>query len=128
MFLNSPGPSTSQISGRGTPIPESQGSLSQLRVEVIVLRAHDLPRIKKQFGLKRRFFVTVTNHATIKKTESVQIDGQTVHWSQKLEAFYTQASSHFILCLYEKRYLHPDVVIGTREIPIPVESQTSSYH
>ena len=31
------------------------------------------------------------------------------------------------MCLYEKRYLHPDVVIGTREMPIPVETQTGSY-
>ncbi len=30
--------------------------------------------------------VTVANHATIKKTESVQVDGPTVHWNQKLGA------------------------------------------
>ncbi len=53
---------------------------------MLVLRARNVPRIKKQFGLKRRFFVTVINHATMKKTESVQIDGQTVHWNQTLGA------------------------------------------
>ncbi|KAH9069788.1 hypothetical protein EDB83DRAFT_2314155 [Lactarius deliciosus] len=63
-----------------------RGSLS--RVEVIVLRAHDLPRIKKQFGPKKRFYVTVTNHTTTKKTESVQVDGQTVHWNQELDALW----------------------------------------
>ena len=94
-----------ELSLGSTPIAESQGGLSQLCVEVIgrylnpnslipdnrlfslsVLRAHDVPRIKKQFGPKRRFFVTVTNHATVKKTENVQIDGQgqVVHWNQRL--------------------------------------------
>ncbi|KAH9038968.1 hypothetical protein EDB85DRAFT_361772 [Lactarius pseudohatsudake] len=112
-----------QISGRGSQITESQGSLSQLRVEVTVIRAHNVPRIKKKFGPKRRFFVTLTNHATMKKTESVQIDGQTVHWNQTLGAFSAQQSSPIILRLYEKRYLHPDVVIGTHQILIPAESQ-----
>ncbi|KAF8263384.1 hypothetical protein EI94DRAFT_592133 [Lactarius quietus] len=124
MTFNSPGPPASQIAGTGAQIVESQGSPSQLRVEVTVRRAHPLPEIKKQFGPKRRFFVTVANRATIKKTKSVQIDGQAVHWNQRLGAFSPQPSSHFILCLYEKRFLHPDVLIGTLEIPIPVESQT----
>ncbi len=41
---------------------------------------------KKKIGPKRCFFVTVTNYATVKKTESVRIDGQMVHWNQRLEA------------------------------------------
>ncbi|KAH9028906.1 hypothetical protein EDB85DRAFT_1579602 [Lactarius pseudohatsudake] len=120
MFSNSPGPSGSRISGRGTQIAESQGSLS--RVEVIVLRAHDLPRIKKQLGPKKRFYVTVTNDTKTEKTKSVQIDGQTVRWDQTLGAFSTHRSSHLTLRLYEKRRIHADVLIGTQEIP--VESQT----
>ncbi|KAH9063740.1 hypothetical protein EDB83DRAFT_2551941 [Lactarius deliciosus] len=121
---NSPGPSAPQNSGRGSQITKSQGSLFRLRVEVIVLRAHNVPRIKKKLGLKRRFFVTLTNHATM-KTKSVQIDGdgQTVHWNQTLGPFSAQQSSPIILRLYEKRYLHPDVVIGTHQILIPAESQ-----
>ncbi|KAH9032419.1 hypothetical protein EDB85DRAFT_1245516 [Lactarius pseudohatsudake] len=120
MFLNSPGPSGSRISGRSTRIAESQGSLS--RVEVIVLRAHDLPRIKKRLGLERRFYVTVTNDTKTEKTKSVQIDGPTVRWDQTLGAFSTQRSSHLILRLYEKRRIHADVLVGTQEIP--VETQT----
>ncbi|KAH9010114.1 hypothetical protein EDB85DRAFT_2282582 [Lactarius pseudohatsudake] len=80
-FLNSLGPS-----GRGTEIVESRGSLSQLHVEVTVLRAHDIPHIKRQFSRKRRFFVTVTNLVTTKKTERVQIYGETVVWNQRLSA------------------------------------------
>ncbi|KAH9010296.1 hypothetical protein EDB85DRAFT_1297116 [Lactarius pseudohatsudake] len=60
----------------------------------------------------------------MKKTESAPIDGQTVHWNQTLGAFSAPRSSHIILHLYEKRYLHPDAVIGTHQIPIPVESQS----
>src|SRR6266702_4120052 len=37
---------------------------------------------------------------------------------------FTQRSSHLTLCLYEKRYLHPDVIIGTHETRIPVASQS----
>ena len=86
-----------------THITESQGSLSQLRVEVtgmylnpnslidnclfslLVLQAHNIPHVKRPFGRKRLFFVTVTNPVTM-KTKSVQVDGQTVHWNQRLGA------------------------------------------
>ncbi|KAH9022901.1 hypothetical protein EDB85DRAFT_2278061 [Lactarius pseudohatsudake] len=72
MVSNSPGPSGSRISGRSTRIAESQGSLS--RVEVTVLRAHNLPSIKKRRGLKRSFYVTITHDTTTKKTKSGRID------------------------------------------------------
>ncbi|KAH9016554.1 hypothetical protein EDB85DRAFT_1898048 [Lactarius pseudohatsudake] len=55
-----------------TRIAESQGSLS--RVEVTVLRAHNLPSIKKRRGLKRSFYVTITHDTTTKKTKSGRID------------------------------------------------------
>ena len=32
-----------------------------------------------------------------------------------------------MLRLYEKRYLHSDALIGTCEVPMPVEPQTGSY-
>ncbi len=42
----------------------------------------------------------------------------------KVQFSSTQRPSHLILCLYEKRLTHRDVVIGTREIPVPVASQS----
>ncbi|KAH9063747.1 hypothetical protein EDB83DRAFT_803148 [Lactarius deliciosus] len=60
MSSDSPGPSAPQNSGRASQITESQGSLFRLRVEVIVLRAHNVPRIKKKrkasrlIGMDRR--------------------------------------------------------------------------
>ncbi|KAH9031022.1 hypothetical protein EDB85DRAFT_2275539, partial [Lactarius pseudohatsudake] len=108
---NSPGPSAS---GRNT-----QGSPSQIRVEVTVLRAHNIPYIKRSFDRKRQFSVTVTDLVTTKKTKSVQIEGHTVQWNQPLGTFSTQRSSHFTLVLYEKRLAHRNTVIGTCEIPIP---------
>src|SRR6266702_1387624 len=54
----------------------------------LVLRADNIPHIKRKLRPKRRFFVTVTNLVTTKKTESVQINGQTVHWNQRLGALY----------------------------------------
>ncbi|KAH9031029.1 hypothetical protein EDB85DRAFT_1391188 [Lactarius pseudohatsudake] len=118
MSSNSPGPSAS---GRNT---ESQASPSQIRVEVTVLRAHNIPYVKRPFGRKRQFFVTVTNLVATKKTKSVQIEGHTVQWNQPLGAFSTQRSSHLTLVLYEKRLAHRNAVIGTCEIPIPDASRS----
>ncbi|KAH9024411.1 hypothetical protein EDB84DRAFT_1506766 [Lactarius hengduanensis] len=122
---SSPGPLSSPNAGRGVRITESQGSTSQLlRVEVTVLRAHSVPRIKGLFGRKRRLFVSVVNDATVMETKSVQIDGRTVQWDQTLGAFSAQRSSHLILRLYAKRSTSPDILIGSRTTPIPVVSQS----
>ncbi|KAH8992358.1 hypothetical protein EDB92DRAFT_560619 [Lactarius akahatsu] len=122
---SSAGPLSSQNAGGSVRITESQGSTSQLlRVEVTVLRAHSVPRIKGLFGRKRRFFVSVVNDATVMETKSVQIDGRTVQWDQTLGAFSAQRSSHLILRLYAKRSTSPNILIGSRTIPIPVVSQS----
>lgn len=39
-------------------------------------------------------------------------------YNQRLDAF----CFHNLHCVYEKRFAHPDVLLGTHEIPIPVES------
>jgi hypothetical protein len=38
-----------------------------------------------------------------------------------------QPSSHLTLCLYAKRSAHPDILIGTHEIPIPLASQRGPF-
>ncbi|KAH9051359.1 hypothetical protein EDB83DRAFT_1306557 [Lactarius deliciosus] len=118
---NSPGPSAS---GRNTQNVESQAGPSQIRVEVTVLRAHNIPYIKRPLARKRQFSVTVTDLVTTKKTKSVQIEGHTVQWNQPLGAFSTQRSSHLTLVLYEKRLARRNTVIGTCEIPIPDASRS----
>ncbi|KAF8265039.1 hypothetical protein EI94DRAFT_390969 [Lactarius quietus] len=118
---NSPELSSTQNLGTRTQIAESQGSPSRLRVQVTVLRAHDVPRIKNLFGLK--LFVTVANQATKKKTSSVAAEGSTVQWNENLDAFVVQPSSRFVLHLYAERFARRDVLIGTHEM-IPLESQT----
>ncbi|KAH9030584.1 hypothetical protein EDB83DRAFT_1849522 [Lactarius deliciosus] len=118
---NSPGPSAS---GRNTQNVESQAGPSQIRVEVTVLRAHNIPYIKRPFGRKRQFSVTVTDLVTMKRTKNVQIEGHTVQWNQPLGAFSSQRSSHLTLVLYEKRLAHRNTVIGTCEIPIPDASRS----
>lgn len=90
---------------------------TQLRIEVTVLRAHN---IRKRRHLKNRVFVTVTNRETTKKTASVSLEGRAAQWDQKLDAFYVRPSSHLVLCLYAA---HTDTLIGTHQILIPVESQ-----
>ncbi|KAH9074718.1 hypothetical protein EDB83DRAFT_2515581 [Lactarius deliciosus] len=118
MSLNSPGPSASQDAGTRPRIAESQGGL---RVEVTVLRAHNVPRVKNVFGLK--FFVTVTSQATKKKTPSVRAEGATVQWNENLGPLIVQPSSRLVLRLYADRFARRDTLIGRHEM-IPVESQT----
>src|SRR6266849_9224116 len=38
-----------------------------------------------------------------------------------------QPSSHLTLGLYAKRLTHPDILIGTHEMPIPLTSQSGSF-
>ncbi|KAH9069827.1 hypothetical protein EDB83DRAFT_411533 [Lactarius deliciosus] len=134
MFSNSTGPSASQntrlpVLAQGSsldspPDAEPQGGSSQLRVEVTVLRADNLPKLKNVFGLK--FFVTVTDQATEKKTPSVPAKRQTARWGESLGAFILQPSTPLILRLYAKRRARQDTLIGTHEMT-PVESQTGSF-
>jgi hypothetical protein len=56
---------------------------------LLVLRAHNVPRIKS-LGVTKEYFVTIsyeeTTKKTMKKTKSVPIEGQTVVWDQTLDA------------------------------------------
>ena len=56
---------------------------------LLVLRAHNVPHIKT-LGVTKEYFVTisygVTKKKALKKTKSVQIEGQTVVWDQTLDA------------------------------------------
>ena len=45
----------------------------------------------------------------------------------KVSFSLVQPSSHLILCLYAKRSAHPDILIGTHEMPIPLGSQRGSF-
>ncbi|KAI9445296.1 hypothetical protein H4582DRAFT_906757 [Lactarius indigo] len=47
-----------------------------------------------------------------------------VQWNQRLEAFSTHEFSHLTLSLYAKRSARPNILLGTREISIPVASQS----
>ncbi|KAF8257985.1 hypothetical protein EI94DRAFT_1210579 [Lactarius quietus] len=118
---NPPEISSTQNLGTSTQIAESQGSTSQLRVQVTVLRAHNVPRIKNLFGLK--LFVTVASQTIKKKTSSIATDGSTVQWNENLDDFIVQPASRFVLNLHAERFARRDILIGTHEM-MPVESQT----
>ncbi|KAF8967045.1 hypothetical protein BDZ97DRAFT_1916998 [Flammula alnicola] len=89
LISNSSGRPPSQKSGISTQIGEAQGSSLQpgnSRLEVTVLRAHRLPRLKTLFGKKRRFYVTVTDGTIAKKTEAIRSVEQAMQWNEKLDA------------------------------------------
>ncbi|KAH8994773.1 hypothetical protein EDB83DRAFT_2325109 [Lactarius deliciosus] len=131
--ISSAGSTAPRPTGISTQITGSQGSRSQpLSVEVTVLRARNVPELKTTFGGKREYFVTITYGATTKKikkqakkrTKSVHIDGQTLTWDERLDAFLAQPSSCITLHLYAKKKLtKSDILIGTHDMTLPVESQ-----
>jgi hypothetical protein len=110
----------------------------------LVVRAYNVPSIKKNRFLKRKFFVTVSKLGTTARTTDVRVQGQIAKWNQKLDALYVfpvyflfwwlilpfslvQPSSHLTICLYAKRSAHPDILIGIHEMPIPLASQIGSF-
>ncbi|KAH9009494.1 hypothetical protein EDB85DRAFT_2298559 [Lactarius pseudohatsudake] len=99
---------------------EPQEGPSQFRVDVTVLRAENVPRLKNIFGPK--FFVIVTGQAIEKKTPSVPAKRRTARWGESLGAFILQPSTPLILRLYAERFARRDILIGAGEM-IPVESQ-----
>ncbi|KAH9026700.1 hypothetical protein EDB83DRAFT_2555295 [Lactarius deliciosus] len=136
---NSRRPSPSRNPGRGCVIPlsclpilsqepplnsprhaEPQEGPSQLHVDVTVLRAENVPRLKNVFGLK--FFVTVASQAIEKKTPSVPAKRRTARWGESLGAFILQPSTPLILRLHAERFARRDIHIAAHEM-IPVESQ-----
>ncbi|KAH8983448.1 hypothetical protein EDB92DRAFT_2106289, partial [Lactarius akahatsu] len=125
IISNSPAGSTASRPSRiSTQVAGSQGSRFQPegteRVEVTVIRAHNVPQFGSILGVKTDYFVTVTYGATTKKTKkktkktkSVQMDGQMA------------PSSRLIIRLYAKRLRINDTLIGTHEVVIPVERNIS---
>ncbi|KAH8996413.1 hypothetical protein EDB86DRAFT_995596 [Lactarius hatsudake] len=99
-------------------IAESQESPSQLRVQVTVLRAHNIPHTKS----RTKFYVTVISQTTTNNTQSVPTKESIAEWNEDLDAFIVQPSSRLVLRLYEKRRALQDILIGTHEM-MPVESR-----
>ncbi|KAH9033691.1 hypothetical protein EDB83DRAFT_1828164 [Lactarius deliciosus] len=120
IYSNSRRPSPSRNPGGGPRHAEPQEGPSQLRVDVTVLRAENVTRLKNVFGLK--FFVTVASQAIEKKTPSVPAKKRIARWGESLGAFILQPSTPLILRLYAERFARRDILIGAHEM-IPVESQ-----
>jgi hypothetical protein len=51
----------------------------------LVLRANNVPSIKKYPFLKRKLLVTVSNPETTAKTADVRVEGQMANWNQNLD-------------------------------------------
>ncbi len=52
----------------------------------LVLRAVNVPSIKKYSFFKRKLFVTVSNPEITAKTTDVRVEGQIANWNQNLDA------------------------------------------
>jgi hypothetical protein len=54
----------------------------------VVLRAVDVPNIKKYSLLNRKLLVTVSNAETTAKTANVRVEGQMAKWNENLDALW----------------------------------------
>jgi hypothetical protein len=54
----------------------------------LVLRADNVPSIKKYYLRKRKLFVTVSNPESTAKTADVRVEGQMAKWNQNLDVLY----------------------------------------
>jgi hypothetical protein len=54
----------------------------------LVLRADNVPSIKKYSLLKKKLFVTVSNAETTAKTADVRVEGRMAKWNQNLDALW----------------------------------------
>jgi hypothetical protein len=73
------------------PTP-SRSDFDKHLISLLVQQARNVPLYKTTFGRKREYFVTiayqaVANKSETKRTKGVQIEGQTVVWDQKLDAW-----------------------------------------
>ena len=50
-----------------------------------------------------------------------------IQFMAKAPSSLVQPSSHLTIRLYAKRSSHPDILIGTHEMPIPLTSQRGSF-
>ena len=57
-----------------------------LLIFYLVLRAVNVPSIKKHRFLKRKVFVTVSSPETTAKTVDVPVEGQMAKWNQNMDA------------------------------------------
>ncbi|KAH8993433.1 hypothetical protein EDB92DRAFT_404544 [Lactarius akahatsu] len=145
MSSRSLGPSPSRNLGRGCVNPlsclpilcheqpldsprdaEPQGGPSQLRVDVTVLRADNVPRLKNVFGLK--FFVTVASQAIEKKTPSVPAKRRTARWGESpwcihSTTVYTSYTAPLCGTVRTSRYPDWNARYDTCRIPNRVESR-----
>ena len=115
----------------------------------LVLRAVNVSSIKKYFFLKRKLFVTLSNPETTAKTADVAVERHTANWNQSLDPlqvlplslqFYgiskgsvlgsiqscTTVFTAHISSLCEA-VAHPDTLLGTHEMRIPLASQSGSF-
>ena len=54
----------------------------------LVLRAVDVPSVKKYRFLKRKLFVAVSNPETTAKTADARVEGQMAKWNQILDELW----------------------------------------
>ncbi|KAI0040971.1 hypothetical protein FA95DRAFT_790933 [Auriscalpium vulgare] len=116
-----------QRSGTGAPIGDVQGQIAPQRrtdeVRVIVIRAQGLPSLKNAVGQRRKFFLTVSDGATVKTTKAAAKDGEYVTWNAVLDGFALDPSSHLTLRVFAKR-LRKDMPVAT--LVLSLESIRSS--
>ncbi|KAH9960961.1 hypothetical protein BGW80DRAFT_922078 [Lactifluus volemus] len=127
-----PLPTTTPISHIGDPkftrssrFPCSRPQASEMEharehglipLQVTVLRAHNLPRLKTLLGKKRQYHVTVTYEERTWESRPVRSVAQRVEWNEVVDTFTVRPLSRITVSVYAKKTMARDILVGRQEI------------
>ncbi|KAF8879999.1 quinon protein alcohol dehydrogenase-like superfamily [Gymnopilus junonius] len=111
-------PHTSTLSSESVHLRRNSFEMNSPQLEVTVLRAHNLPRLKTMWGKKRPYYVSVTDGTTTRKTKPSPSVEQSVEWNEKLAAFAVPPASHITISLYASHSTGKDQLTGMKQIPL----------
>jgi|SRR6267154_2214841 len=91
----------------------------------LVLRAVNVPNIKKYTLLNRNLFVTVSNAETTAKTADVRVEGHMAKWNQNLDVLWVV---HFPSNFTVKRFIQSCATVFTSHTLSLCEAVYTSRH
>ncbi|KAH9476959.1 Vegetative incompatibility protein HET-E-1 [Psilocybe cubensis] len=88
--------------------------IGRQQVEILVVKAINLPILKNKLGKERRFYVTITDGTTTKKSKIMNSLNRSVMWDQTMDGFTD--TSNIKLSLFAEYQMHKDKLLGSVKI------------